>query len=53
VTGRLKARIVEQEEAVIARQRHSKHISAAKIATHNNIGTVGSGDFYVVRADAI
>jgi hypothetical protein len=58
VTCPLKARIVEPEETVVARQWPCKHVfTAIKSCDHrngyirNNRGTVGIGVFYAVRAE--
>jgi hypothetical protein len=50
VTLGLKARIVEPEEADVARERLCKHASAATYARNNRI-TVGGDVFYAVRAE--
>jgi hypothetical protein len=50
VTCLLKARIVGPENMAIARERLSKHTSAA---TQRNNRTIGGGVFYAVRAEAI
>jgi hypothetical protein len=52
MTRQLKAGIVEQEWVALARQRHGKNIFTAT-NQHNNRGTLGSGVFCGVHADAI
>jgi hypothetical protein len=51
VTWWLKARIAEQEEAVIVRQWHINMFGSSESAC--NRGTAGSGVFYAVHAKAI
>jgi hypothetical protein len=49
----VEARIVERRKTAIARKRLCKHATTPEQSLGNNIGTVGSGVFYAIRAEAI